>query len=246
MGREELSNEKPSPDSSSFAIFLDGTIFRPLYFYLTEPIVTTVVSIGTIAWSLLFIFTESITVVFELLGFTETQTSLFFIPILIGIFLGAPVRFRDLQSMRRRRLRQEQAEPEDRLFSFALAAPALALGLWWFGWTSPQAVHIHWIVPSIALAIIGLVINELQYVLAGYLTDCCGSHAASAVGALACIRGSAATTFSLFAYFMFTGISTNAASSILASVATVFCIAPVIFIKYGAKLRRKSKRAVSS
>lgn len=225
--------------------FLRQTLFRPLYFYFTEPIVATVVTLGAIAWSLAFIFTESLTVVFSLEGFTEVQTSLFFIPLLVGIMLSAPVRIRDLRLLRRKSRLDQAIKPEDKLFGFALGAPALAFGLWMFAWTTPQAVHTHWIVPCIALAIIGFAINEFEYVLGGYLTDTYATYAASAVGSMSTIRGGLAGSFPLFAYYMYTGISTNAASSILAGVATVFCVVPFVLIRYGGAIRARSPYAQS-
>jgi hypothetical protein len=44
---------------------------------------------------------------------------------------------------------------------------------------------------------------------------------------------------------MYMGLGNNVATSILASVATIFCITPVLFLKFGATLRRMSDMACS-
>ena len=42
---------------------------------------------------------------------------------------------------------------------------------------------------------------------------------------------------------MFNGLGANVAVSLLASVATVFCIAPPLFIFYGERIRKSSRFA---
>lgn len=241
-GRSDLSSEThaapPTPRE-----FVRKYLALPVVLLVTEPIVIVVTILSAIAWSLLFLFTESLSVVFSLYGFTDTQTSLFFIPILIGVFGGIPVRLHDYSLLRNKNMKGEPLKPEDKLFGFALAAPALAIGLWWFAWTTPQAVHTHWMVPTLALVLIGFAINEFEYILAGYLTDCYGAYSSSAIAAMSVVRSAFAGGLPLFTYFMFTGISTNAASSILAAMATMFCLAPVLFMRHGATLREKSSFA---
>jgi uncharacterized membrane protein YuzA (DUF378 family) len=238
-GRSDISCEgSTSPPDPR--VFVRRYIALPIILLTTEPIVMVVTILSAIAWSLLFLFTESLSVVFGLFGFTNTETSLLFIPILVGIMGGIPVRIHDSSLLRNKRRAGEPLAPEDKLFGFALAAPTLALGLWWFAWTIPQVIHTHWIVPSLALVLVGFAINEFEYVLAGYLTDCYGQYASSAVAAMSVVRSVFAGALPLFAHSMFTGISTNAASSVLAGMATVFCIAPVVLIKKGPALRERS------
>lgn len=248
-GREDLVC-KGSSAPPSFRMFVRKYLALPVLLLTTEPIVAVVTTLSAIAWSLLFLFTESLSIVFGLYGFTEAQSSLFFIPILIGVFGGIPIligvfggiplRIYDYSRLGRKNANSEILSPEDKLTGFAIDAPTLAVGLWWFAWTTPQAVHTHWIVPSLALVLVGFAINEFEYALAGYLTDCYGSHASSAIAAMSVVRSAFAGALPLFAYYMFTGISTNAASSILAAMATVFCVAPPVFARYGAKLRERS------
>lgn len=46
-----------------------------------------------------------------------------------------------------------------------------------------------------------------------------------------------AARFPLFTHQMYTGLGSNVAMSIFAAIATSFCITPVVFIRYGRKLR---------
>lgn len=97
----------------------------------------------------------------------------------------------------------------------------------------------------IGLAFVGFATADLSYVLFGYCTDTYGPMAASAVSSLSTCRTIAAAVFPLFAYQMFSGLGANVAASILAAVATVFAFTPILFLKYGQTLRRKSKVAAA-
>ena len=124
---------------------------------------------------------------------------------------------------------------------FAFAAPALALGLGWFAWTVPPAVTgLHWAAPTTALILVGFAVNELAYVLSGYLSDSYLLYSASAFSGLAFVRAIVSGLMPLIAHEMYTGLSANIAGTILAGVATLFCIVPWIFFRYSRKLRERS------
>lgn len=82
--------------------------------------------------------------------------------------------------------------------------------------------------------------------LFGYVTDSYGEYAASGVAAVSLTRTLAAAVFPLFSYQMFDGLGPNVAASILAAVATVFAFTPILFLRYGERLRGMSKWAVGS
>ena len=68
-------------------------------------------------------------------------------------------------------------------------------------------------------------------------------YAASGFAALAVARSTLSAMFPLFADKMFSALGANIAVSILATVATVFCAAPFLFVYYGRRLREKSQFA---
>lgn len=43
---------------------------------------------------------------------------------------------------------------------------------------------------------------------------------------------------------MYEGLGNNIATTVLAAVTTLFCFAPIVFLRYGRKLREKSQWAV--
>ena len=134
--------------------------------------------------------------------------------------------------------------PENKLAGFAFAAPSLAVGLWWFAWTIPPAiVDVHWAVSMIGLVFVGFATNEFACTLSGYLADSYTIYSSSGFAALAFLRALLAGTFPLFAYPMYEVLDANKASTVLAAVATVFCVSPFLFIKYGMRIRQRSRFA---
>ena len=98
-------------------------------------------------------------------------------------------------------------------------------------------------VSAISLVLIGYALNEFDAVLAGYLADSYLSYSASGFAALSLVRSTLSAVFPLFAGRMYEVLGANLATSILAALATVFCIIPPLFTRYGPRIRARSKFA---
>lgn len=247
IGRDDLQAEGTD---SKFSVksFAQNSLFRPLEFLFTEPIVFFCAILCAIAFGLIYGLTEGLTVAYTNPPFnntfSQTSSSLSFIAILIGEILNIIPRFYDQHIFRKYRREHRRILPESKITSFAVACPALAIGLWIFAWTIPPLVtDVPWPVSMIGLVLIGFALNDFSYVLFGYATDSYGEYAASAVAAVSLTRTLAAAVFPLFSYQMFSGLGANWAGTILAGVATVFAFTPILFLRYGGKLRAKSKVA---
>ncbi|SMR55103.1 unnamed protein product [Zymoseptoria tritici ST99CH_1A5] len=250
--KKETGNDKLESNTygGKFSVkeFVQNSLFRPLVFLFTEPIVTFCSILCAIAFGLIYGLTEGLTVAYTDppfdQTFNETSSSLAFIAILIGEIINILPRFYDQHIFRKYRREGRRILPESKIASFAIACPALAIGLWIFAWTTPPRVtNVPWPVSMIGLIFIGFALNDFSYVLFGYATDSYGEYASSAVSAISLTRTLAAAIFPLFAYNMFSGLGTNIAATILAAVATLFAFTPFLFLKYGATLRKKSKKA---
>lgn len=220
---------------------------RPIKLFFTEPIVFMVATMSAVAFGLIYMFTEALPPVYQSMGFSETSSSLPFLAIIIGLVLGLLTRIQDYRTILKSEKQGLPLEPENKLLGFSIAAPMLASGLWWFAWTIPPLVtNVHWIVSTSSLVLIGYAVNEFDSVLAGYLADSYLSFAASGFAALSLVRSLMSAAFPLFATQMFDELGANVASSILAGVATVFCIVPPLFSRYGKAIRARSKFACYS
>ena len=236
-----IRNPDHSPDLRTY---VNVTMVRPLRLLLTEPIVFAVAVMSAVAFGLIYLFGAAAPIVYGLFGLSPQASSLSFIAIGAGLFLGIPVRFYDQRVFNRCHQQRRALEPEQKLAGFVLAAPALAACLWWFAWTIPPLVsHIHWIASMLSLVLLGFATNEFDAVLAGYLADSYTVFSASAFAAMCFLRASFSAVFPLFAASLFTNLDANVGASILAGIATIFCIFPVLFKCRGEQLRRASKFA---
>lgn len=244
-----VTSDVDDKSDSPLKDFFRDHLYRPIIFLFTEPLVTLCAILCAIAFGLIYGLTESITIVYTTppfdLTFSKTTSSLAFLMILLGEILNIFPRFYDDYLFDKFRRQHRRIEPETKIRSFAIACPALAIGLWIFAWTIPSIVpNVHWIISMIGLVCIGFAANDFSYVLFGYITDSYGEYAASAVSSISMARTIVAAVFPLFTTQMYNGLGNNWATTLLAAVATVFCITPLLFLRYGSKLRQKSKWAV--
>lgn len=194
----------------------------------------------SVATTLLYLQAESLLIVFTSLGFSRTRASLSLIPLGIGCLLGFLPRFYDEWLLTKRREQGEVLQPEDKLFGFALATPLLAIALWWFAWTIPPEIHTHWIVPMLSLILAGFALNDITFTLQGYLADSYTIYTSSALTGGLLARCLLIAGVLPFTHDMYTNISANVATSILATVGTIFCVSPYILLKHGKAIRKAS------
>ncbi|KAL4999744.1 subtilisin-like protein [Aspergillus recurvatus] len=194
--------------------------------------------------ALVYLFTQCLPPIYKSLGFSERQACLPFIAIGAGLSLGLLTRYLDMHLIERRRRHGTILLPEHKLAGFWIGSGVLAGALWVFAWTIPPAVqHLHWIVSVLALVLIGYALNEIDYVLGGYLADSYLSYAASGLAALSLIRALLSGILPLVSSPMFTNLGANVAVSLLAAVATLFCLVPPLFSRFGETIRARSKFA---
>lgn len=252
--RHESSLEDVRPvhaqgEKLSVTAFAQNALFRPLRFLVTDPLVFFCALLCAIAFGLVYGLTESLTIVYTAapFNFSQNSSSLAFLALAIGEVLNILPRFYDAYLYKKYRKTHRRILPETKITSFAIAAPALAIGLWLFAWTIPPRVtSIPWPVSMVGLVMIGFSVNDFSYVLFGYATDSYGKYAASAVSAISLTRTLMGAVFPLFTHQMYTGLGSNNASSILAAVASLFAFTPFLFLRYGERLRHRGKFAVDN
>jgi hypothetical protein len=194
----------------------------------------------SVATTLFYLQAESFLIVYTSFGFSTATASLSQVPIAIGCLLGLLPRVYDSHILKLRLQQGKPLAPEDKLFGFALGAPTLAVSLWWFAWTIPPLVHAPWIASMLSLVPAGFALNDITFTLQGYLADSYTIYAASAFAGGLLARSLLIAGVLPFARHMYTGISANVATSIVAGVATLFCISPWVLLKHGEAIRKAS------
>ncbi|KAJ0163798.1 putative transporter C36.03c [Colletotrichum tanaceti] len=216
-------------------------LVRPLRLFFTEPIVFLVAVISAIAFGLVYLFTEVLPMVYTEIGFEDGWKNIPFLALAVGMLLSTVTRIYDRHYLAKRLATASPVSPESKFTGFFIGAPLLAVGLWWFAWTIPPRVTlVHWVVPTVALVPVGYAVNEFDYVLAGYLTDCYQTYSASAFAALALVRSLSCATFPLFGRALFDSLDFNMASSVFGALATVLCVVPPLLFVFGQRLRESS------
>lgn len=85
-----IQNPDHTPDVRTY---VDVTLLRPLRLLLTEPIVFAVAVMSAVAFSLIYLFGAAAPIVYGAFGLDARHSSLSFIAVGVGLFLGLPIRF---------------------------------------------------------------------------------------------------------------------------------------------------------
>ena len=220
---------------------------HPLQILVTEPIVICCAVLMMISFSLIYGLTEALIIVYTEFGFSESTTSsLAFLPILLGLLINVLPRIYDQRCLEQHKDGTSPTRAESKIRSLMISCPSLAFGLWLFAWTiPPKVLVVPWELSMIGLVFIGYATNDFAYVLFGYLTDTYGEHATSACTALNLSRTTMAALFPLFTWNMYMYLGSNIATTVFATIATIFCATPFIFIKFGGQPRRRNRYAYS-
>lgn len=222
--------------------FVSDSLLLPLRLFFTEPIVWLTSVMAATVYGIVYLFSESLSIVYlDGYNFSTRQASLVLLAIGAGALLSFLPRLYDVHVVASLREQGEPLQPEDKLFSFYVAAPVLAAGLWWFAWTVPPLVTgISPWVSTASLVLVGFSVVEFDSVLCGYLCDAYASYAGSANAPMAFLRAMMSGCFPLFGHQLFQGLGANSALFILASVATAYCGVAWIFGRYGREIRERS------
>jgi len=227
--------------------FVRTSLWQPIRLF-TEPIVGGVSIMAATVYGIIYLFSEALpTIYVNDFGLGAQPASLVFLAIALGIPLTFLPRIYDIRIADRIHKLGRQMEPEDKLMGFYIAAPVLAVSLWWFASTVPPLIQTISPWASItSLALIGFGVVEFDNVLSGYLTDSYTSYAASANAPMAFLRAILSGIFPLIGRRLFSRMGNNNALFMLAGLATCFCGVAVWFAFYGKQLRQRSPFASES
>lgn len=228
----------------STAKLLTETISRSAILLTTEPTVTAFTVWSSFAFGLVFISTQSIPLVFGKVDhFAEYSGGLVQASIGIGQiigFLGCLVQNQIyIRSEKKNTETPGMPIPEHILqLSIPSTFIGLAGGLFMYAWAIYQP---HWIVLAIALALTGYAIMVIVSAASIYITDSYPGYAASAIAAVAFGENIFAAILPLAAKPMYERLHYQWASTLLAFVALVLTLAPIVLFFKGASIRRKSR-----
>lgn len=175
-------------------------------------------------------------------------SSLPFLGMMVGVFIGSAMIVTRTVLVQQASLKKkaegnsdpaQAPAPERRLPLMMAGSVLLPIGLFIFGWTSaPHIPVVGMIIGSlfIGAGLLCIFVTAMTYILDVY------SHIAnSALGANTIVRSFFAAGFPLFASYMYHGLGVAWASSVLGFVSVAMIPIPILFYKYGPRIRALSK-----
>ncbi|RAL03215.1 MFS transporter [Aspergillus ibericus CBS 121593] len=219
---------------------------RPLRMLITESIMASVALYASFTYSLIYLCLQVYPIVFEEgRGYNPVISCLPFLGILVGIMSSLAINIAN-QAWYAKAMRANGGKivPEARLPPMLIGGILLPTGLFWLGWTA--APKYSWALPTVAGGFVGAGFNIIFQQCFNYLIDTYGPYAASAIAANTILRSLLAACLPLAAKPMFHNLGVGPAASLLGGIACLALPIPLIFMKYGPALRRKSTLAATS
>ncbi|KAN0061379.1 hypothetical protein ACQY0O_006226 [Thecaphora frezii] len=231
-------------EAPSLKALLHASTTRAAMLAIKEPVVLLFSVYIAYAWALIFAFFSAIPIVFqERHGWSVGNGGLAYIGPLVACFLAFGLSFHSKYLYDRAQVRNNGiAVPEARLYYACVGGILAFVGMMWYAWTSFS--YVHWIAPELALVPLVMGIYFIFEAIQQYLADAYGAeYGASAISAQGFIRNAMAASFPLFSAQMFHNMGVQWAGFMLACLLGLAIPLPFILIKYGQRIRSKSKYA---
>lgn len=226
-----------------FKEVVEKNLFRPVVMLFTEPIIFLITLYNAFIYGILYLCLTAIPLIFQVhYQFIPGVAELPYLSMFVGTLIGGLI----CLLFEKRFFRIMMANggkpiPEERLPPMMIGSFFFAIGLFWLCWAGNYADKVHWIVPTIGAAPIGIGLIAIFLPCINYIIDCYLFFAASALAANTLLRSAFGAAFPLFARQMFVNMGTEWAGTLLGCFAIVLIPVPFLFYKYGRTLRDKSK-----
>ncbi|KAF2270907.1 MFS general substrate transporter [Lojkania enalia] len=231
---------KADEERSSLAKMIGISLYRPFHLLTTEPVVFWFSLWVAFSWAVLYLTLAAIPLVFQRNHyFSLQQANAVFAAMCIGSILAT------ILSIYQEKIAKAHGKlastPEGRLYFTCIESAFMPIGLFMFGWTSFS--DIHWIAPTIAIALATMGIFAIYLAVFNYLADTYHRYASSALAAQSFCRNMLGGVFPLITTQMYNKLTFGGASSLLGGIGTLLTLVPWILVFYGPRIRARSKFA---
>ncbi|KAF2688335.1 MFS general substrate transporter [Lentithecium fluviatile CBS 122367] len=225
---ENLRSALAGVDRSPRRVFA-RSIVQPLKLLFLSSIVAILSAIQGIIYGLMYPLFTTFPLVFQSqYGFGTGTVGLTYIGMGVGSLIGLGVA--DAEG---------RWKPEYRLLPLIPGCFFVPVGLLWYGWAAQD--KIHWIVPIIGTAFIGMGVNTLMMCIATYFIDAHPLYEASATAALTAVRSPIGCLVPLFGRSMYEALNLGWGNSLPGFLSLAMCPLPWVFFKYGERIRTSPK-----
>ncbi|EMD31510.1 hypothetical protein CERSUDRAFT_119731 [Gelatoporia subvermispora B] len=227
---------------------LKGHIGRPIAMLAYEPIVQGAALWITITYGILYFFFEVYPIVFiQQHGIPFQLCGLMFLGVSLGMVIAIVVHPYLVRLSERiplpgiERSGADRHPEETHLKVVLLACIALPVSLFWFAWTSERGTP--WIAPALAGVVFGYSNLTLFFCFIAYTSQTFSIYASSAAAANTLFRSVVASIFPIVAQTIVNRLGTTWGVTLFGCIACLLLPIPLIFIRYGASLRARSRLA---
>lgn len=219
---------------------LAQALVRPTMLLIRSPVVLALSLYAALVFGVMYLLFTTFDGVFRgQYGFAASISGLVYLGLGIALVLGVVI-FGNLnpriQAARMKADGVDTPKPEYRLLLMIWLSPCVALGLFIYGWTAYYKVY--WIIPIIGTFFIGLGAYFVLMPTQLYLIELFGSKgAASALSANNVLRYMGGTFLPLVGPSLYRALDYGWGNTLLGFLALLFALPPVLFYKYGERLR---------
>ncbi|KAE8355028.1 major facilitator superfamily domain-containing protein [Aspergillus coremiiformis] len=227
-----------------FQSMLIDALIKPTEITIQDPAIAYVCIYASLVYATYYSFFEAFPISYGgIYLMSQSSVSLIFLSIIVGCVLASVFYVTYLKYIFVPRCHKGKPSQEDRLIPALPAVFLLAAGLFLFAWSVRRSVH--WIVPTIGIAIYsGSSFIVFQAIIL-YVSLSYPRYVASLFAANDFVRSITAAGFIMFSRYMYLDLGIGKGVTVLAGL-SVGCIFGMMFIYlYGAKLRARSKFAVA-
>ncbi|KAG9204374.1 hypothetical protein G6514_000830 [Epicoccum nigrum] len=228
-------------DKKAFLPMLRENLYRPLSMAVNEPICIFWNIYIALVYGVLYLCFVSYPIVFsELRGWSPGMTGLSYTGIGIGgvIVIASEPLLRKMINSHPKDPETGRVYPEAMVSVVCLAAISVPVGEMIFAWTCTPDVH--WIAPIIAGIPFGAGNCGVFIYASNYLVHSYGIYAASALAGNAVLRSAMGGALPLAGPKMYASLGPHWSATMLSLIEFAMIPIPVIFYKYGHKIRMKS------
>lgn len=207
---------------------------RPIRMLLFSPIVLLLGVYLAFVFGLTFLLLATLSDLFQnTYGFKEGVAGLAFLGLGVGCVIGTIIFAKASNAMAKK-----NSVPEYRLIMMMLGGPFVPASLFWYGWSAEY--HVHWIVPIIGTAFIGIGIVFVTASGQLYMIDTFGSEgSASAMAALTLVRNGSGAFLPLAAPPLYRKLGLGWGNSVLGFISLTFVPLAFLFYRFGGRLRER-------
>ncbi|RMD43858.1 hypothetical protein DV735_g1188, partial [Chaetothyriales sp. CBS 134920] len=213
------------------------SIIRPTKMLIFSPIVLIFSLYMAIIYGYLYLLFTTLTSLFESkYGFSQGSVGLTYLGIGIGCLI-ALLLFGGTSDWVTKKMTEKKGvlKVEYRLLPLIPGSLLVPIGLFIYGWTAQYGVH--WIVPIIGTAFVGMGMLATFMAVQTYLVDVFTIYAASAIAANTVLRSFVGAFLPLAGPAMYDALGLGWGNSLLGFIGAAMAPVTIFFYKYGEKIR---------